>query len=322
MLNFVSRLRSRSGDRGFTMIELLIVISIMGGIMAAIYGVLFGTLNGKRQVELRVEGARIGPLILDQIERDIRHVYAANLDFRKVFVGKNYRISGKDADKVHLVSYTPSTMRIEERDKLVFADVNEIGYVVTQSQNGPNGENNSDFMTLWRREDFFVDDEPLEGGEGIPLYRRILGFKIRYFDQRGKDAKEEEKWDPDSHPNLPAAMEISLDYEVEPRDRSTTLSNEELIHRRFSCRRFITFGDEYAAAMSVRSATPTAPLDASGGLGGPGGGGGGKGGNGGGPGSKGGKGGGGGINMGTGGTATGGHSTGTGGGGGKGGPKK
>ncbi len=304
-------------SRAFTMIEILIVISIMGGIMAAIYGVLFGTLNGKRQVELKVEGARIGPLILDQIERDIRHLYAANLDFHKVFVGKNQRINGRDADKIHLVSYTPSTTRIEEHDKLVFSDVNEIGYVVTQSQNGANGENNADFMTLWRREDYFVDDEPLEGGEGIPLYRKVLGFKIRYFDQRGKDAKEEEKWNLEDHPSMPAAVEITLDYEVEPRDRSTTFTQDELIHRRFTCRRFITFGDEYAAAMAVRSATPTAPLDTSGGLGGPGGGGKGGGGKGGGgKGGTGGKGGGGKPNIGTGGTATGGHSTGVGSGGG------
>lgn len=243
--------QSTDRSRGFTLLEVMVTLAIMGGIMATIYGVLFGTLSGKRRTELVAQGARVGPLLLDQIEHDIRKMFAYNLDPTKLFIGKKYSIGGRSADKIHLVAYTPSTLHVEEdRDKLVFSSINEIGYVLT-----PNPEN-EDFMILWRREDFGVDEEPLEDGYGVPLYRLILGMKIRYFDQRGKDAKEIDKWDPEENPGLPAAMEIMIDYEVEPRDRSSTFSAEELSHRQFHCKRFITFSENEVAAFAVRAAVP------------------------------------------------------------------
>lgn len=237
------------------MLELLVVVAMIGGMMAATYGVLFGTLEGKRKLDLKVQGARIGPTILDQIERDLRRFYAANLDPGKAFVGKSFSIQGKPADKFHFVSYTPSTMRIESKNKTVFSAVNEVGYMLSETRD------NREFLTLWRREDFFVDDEPLEDGGAVPLYRRIVGFDVRYFDKRGKDAREEDKWDSEDadQSSLPAAIEITLEYEVEPRPSGERFSEEELQRRRFVARRFITFTDDQATAMAVRSAVPVAP---------------------------------------------------------------
>jgi prepilin-type N-terminal cleavage/methylation domain-containing protein len=287
----------KATNRGFTMLELLVVVSIIGGIMATVYGVLFGTLEGKRKVELRVQGARIGPMILDQVERDLRRAFVSNLDHQKMFIGKSHRVNSMEADKFHFVSYTPSTLRIEDKDKKVFSAINEVGYVLTET-----AETNGEFMTLWRREDFFVDDEPLDDGYGVPLYRRIVGFNVRYFDKRGKDAKEEDKWDSESEDQsaLPAAMLITLEYEIDPRDASQQFTAEELAFRRFTARRYITFGEEYAAAMSIRTALPVAPEGADNG-------------------APGGKGGGGGAGQGSDGPSpTGGNSTTTGGGTGRG----
>lgn len=252
--------RDSGRQSAFTMLELLVVVAMIGGIMAATYGVLFGTLDGKRMVDLKVQGARIGPTILDQIERDLRRFYAANLDPNKAFVGKNHSVQGKQADKFHFVSYTPSTMRVETKQKTVFSAVNEIGYVLSESRN-VDGSINPEFLTLWRREDFFVDEEPLEDGGAVPLYRRVVGFDVKYFDKRGKDAREEDKWDSEDadQGSLPAAMQITIEYEVEPRPSGDRMSQEELQRRTFVARRFITFTDDASTAMAIRSAVPTAP---------------------------------------------------------------
>lgn len=247
----------RRAARGFTLLEVMVTLSIIGLIMTAIYTVLFGTLKAKQVVEVKVAGSRIGPLLLDQIEHDLRQVFTYNLDLKQVFIGKDRHIAGRAADKIHLVAETPSTSAIVEKDKTVYSPVNEIGFVLTENPENP------DFMILWRREDFFVDDNPLEDGLGTPLYNRVTGFNVRYFDRRGKEAEDFDEWDPKDRPGLPAAMEITLSLEVEPREQGSSLTAEELARRTYTFRRWISFPDDINMCLAVRSATPV-PTDESG----------------------------------------------------------
>ncbi len=233
----------------------------MGIIMATIHTVLFGTLKAKRTLEIQVMGSRIGPLLLDQIERDVRQVFAYNLAHGAIFRGEDERLSGLDADHFTLVAQTPSTSALFEDDKAVFSSVNEIGYAVTRNVD------NADFLVLWRREDFYVDDEPLKGGKGTPLYRRVTGFDVKYYATTGEEADDEveDDWSSEDRKTLPAAMEITLSLEVEPRPTGMKLSAEDLERRTYTFRRWVTFPSDTRYTMAVRPAIPYPADDGPGG---------------------------------------------------------
>jgi len=246
--------RSRR-SRAFTLIEVIVTLSMVGGIMAIIYTVLYSTLDAKRLAELHVARSYIGPLLLDQVEQDIRQIFAFNLNHGQVFLGEDERISGQDADEFRIIAMTPSTSARVDRSKAVFSPVNEIGYTLTENPD------NRDFMILWRREDFFVDEEPLRGGKGTALYRRVTGFDIKYYDELGEDATEEDSWDMETRDgNFPAAVLVSLTIEIEPRTSSDTLRGEELDRRRVTFKRYITFPADIARQVAVLPSIPLAEL--------------------------------------------------------------
>lgn len=247
--------RAGARSRGFTLIEVVVTLAMIGGIMAVIYTVLYSTLDTKRRAELHVARSYIGPLLLDQVEHDIRQMFAFNINHGRILEGEDKRISGQEADELRLVAMTPSTSARVDRDKAVFSAVNEVGYTLTENPD------NRDFLILWRREDFFVDDDPLRGGKGTPLYRRVTGFDVKYFAELGEEAREEDSWDMEARDDkFPAAIQVELTIEVEPRGSGERLSAEELDRTRVTFKRYIPLPQDIAKQVAILPSVPLAEL--------------------------------------------------------------
>ena len=168
---------------GFTLIELMLTVAILAGMMAIIYGVLQSTIAAADKVEEINASSEIGPTIMSIIRRDLEEAILIDPE-KEYFWGRNFSLGG-DADRLDFVT-TVTSYGLEEKPegavyisvdkKEKFYTVNEAGY-----QARPNDKEAGLFI-LYRREQLFYDDRPLEGGKLTELYDRVKSFNLQYYD--------------------------------------------------------------------------------------------------------------------------------------------
>lgn len=204
---------------GFTLIEVLLTLLIMSGIMLTMTSILTAARTSRDTIHNIQETQLAGPAILDRIERDLRALTVYDRTRQLQLRIKNKVNLGFDADGLDFVCTTRSLTLHEEEDRFVRASANEVGYRLRIAPTG-------DFLELYRREEYGVDDDPFEGGNYLLLHERVRGFDIRCFEKDGPDEEPIDEWGAsksDEHIGLPARVEITLTIELAPR-----LVNEQL----------------------------------------------------------------------------------------------
>ena len=202
---------------GFTLMEIMLTLLLMAGIMLTITQILTRARQIRDQIHNMQERQLVGPAILDLIEHDIRALLIYNRDPQDLLRIENRVLSGLDADKLDFVATTDSMVPFRRHDgeKFRHADVNEIGYRLRVS---PTSD---DFLEIYRREDFGVDEEAMQGGSYTLLHDRVKGFDIQLYDEDGPDAEPIEEWGKEGgnedHQGLPLRIEINLTLELNPR---------------------------------------------------------------------------------------------------------
>jgi prepilin-type N-terminal cleavage/methylation domain-containing protein len=219
-------------QRGFTIMEVIVTILIMAGIMVSISQILTAVRNTRDRIHNMQEAHLAGPAILDRIETDLRALDDFDREPALALRVTNRVIQGLDADSIDFVATTNSAI-IEKQsgaDRFVRADLNEVGYRLRANPL------QDDFLELWRREDFGVDEEPFDGGNFSFLHERVKGFNIEVFEEDGPEAEPFESWGTkdDEHSGIPARIEIEITVELAPRLVRETLipTKREVTFRR------------------------------------------------------------------------------------------
>jgi len=99
-------------------------------------------------------------------------------------------------------------------ERFVRADTNEVGYHLRPSPQ------NDQFLEIYRRESFGVDEEPFDGGVYQYLHDRVKAFDIQVFRKDGPDEEPVDHWNTEEGSEdigLPARIEITLTLELAPR---------------------------------------------------------------------------------------------------------
>lgn len=223
------RTPSEARREGFTLIEILVALSLLGLILPALYGILISTVRLREQIQEDGNPYGIGPTILDLIEEDVRGIYFTNVKDNAYFFGETRSVSGRDADRFDCITTVDSRTLLGDDDQSrVRSDVTEVGYALRANPD------NSDYLQLFRREDFFVDEEPFAGGRYRLLYDRIRTFDIVYLSEEGGAEEggsasgnrsagdsqkegallEDDNWDSRDAQTLPRAMQVELEIGV------------------------------------------------------------------------------------------------------------
>lgn len=200
---------------GFTLIEVLLTLVIMTGIMITVTTILNVARQSRDTIHNIQEQQLAGPAILQRMEQDLRGLFLYDRDPRHALLVQNRMLSGFEADTLNFVTSTDGLIpwRAQSHEAFRRADVNEVGYVLRAS---PVSD---EFLELYRREDYGVDDKPFDGGQYSLLHDRVKGLTMRLYREDGPEAEEIESWgsDTDEFVGVPARLEIELTLELAPR---------------------------------------------------------------------------------------------------------
>lgn len=211
---------ARGASSGFTLIEVLLTLLIMAGIMVSMAQILTATRTSRDTIHNIQETQLAGPAILDLVERDLRGLFVYDRTRANHLRVKNRVMLGLDGDSLDFVTTTDGLVLHEESGRFVRTDFNEVGYRLRQS------EGSDQFLEIYRREGYGVDEDPFEGGSFQFLHDRVKGFDVECFAADGPDEEPVDEWGSgkdDEQIGLPARVEITLTLELAPR-----IVNEQL----------------------------------------------------------------------------------------------
>jgi len=240
----------KRSQSGFTLLEVMVALTIMSLIMVSLYTVLHTTLRTRDVLDNEVRAARVGPELLDLIERDLRRVWVPNLADDKILLGEDRSMLGQPADSISFVSMVTSTTTRRGGEHEVPSELCETGYRLRVNPDLP------DVLQLWRRQDYHLDDEPLRDGVYSLVSDRVIGFDVQYYEDRVLEHEPLDEWDTEQRHAMPAMIRIRLGLEIGPRvDAADRRAGQTPTSVRWY-ERVIVFDDERDLAMRVHPYPP------------------------------------------------------------------
>lgn len=210
---------------GFTLIEVVLATALFALLMTSYYVVVQKVLELQQVAHEDRSFASIAPSILDVVEDDLQSLYSSPRKPEAFpFRGDDDSLGSEPADRLAFVTRRVSLKQEEigAKDRWIRSPVNETGYRLARALRG-----SGDVRRLFRRESYYVDQSPLDGGEYYEVYDRVIAFDVVYAgfrveekertssDTIGEHALDKfESWDSDERKALPSAVIVTLTIEA------------------------------------------------------------------------------------------------------------
>ena len=151
-----------------TLLEVLIAVGISAFLVVAVNQAIRQTLQRNEALRDARALEEEGTLIVDLLAEDLRHLPLFLMD------ASAERFSGRLDQGLARLDFVSSRDSIAT-ESAIASDLTEVGYRLKPVAGA------SDLRRLERREDFFVDAKPLEGGTWTPVSERVRSLKIEYL---------------------------------------------------------------------------------------------------------------------------------------------
>jgi prepilin-type N-terminal cleavage/methylation domain-containing protein len=161
--------------QGFTLLEILMALSMIGLILATLLSVFTGILSSSADASKRAELHQTGRSVMDLICADIRgFIPLPTLEGKVFFLGIT-ATSHDDEEVSRMDMITTNNLPIGiERNPFL----SEVGYRVRKNPDSP-------FYSLWRRAENPPSLPFEEGGNEIPVCRILESFRLEFIGGSG-----------------------------------------------------------------------------------------------------------------------------------------
>ncbi len=201
------------GKLGFTLMEVLVSMFISALIMTAIFASLESTQKAVDAIHNITLTERAGPQLVEMFRKDLERLAVYDAGEYTLLKGESKNLRGVDADRINMLVVGRSVLPQYNAliDRMTYAPINEVGYWVR------NRDGSADFLELYRREDFLVDDDIEREGNFSMLNDRIISFNLQYYREPDYDPVPDDNWDSSLEAQLPYCIELFLELEIQPR---------------------------------------------------------------------------------------------------------
>jgi general secretion pathway protein J len=184
--------------KGFTLIEISIVVMVLGSIFTGIFTVFY-TSNHIARKGASEKGANRKDILyaVENVRSSIARTYFIDNQRRVLFVGKSDGVAGERNDRIVFCSSNPNA---EEEDS---ASVREVSFYLRRMDKPKR----PDLYYLIRREDEMVDNFPTQGGIEHILLENVKSFQLKYSERGDKWIED---WNSRTTKKIPRLVRIEI----------------------------------------------------------------------------------------------------------------
>ncbi|MDP8237047.1 MAG: prepilin-type N-terminal cleavage/methylation domain-containing protein [Candidatus Erginobacter occultus] len=195
-------------DGGFTVMEILIAITLGAVILASVYGSYHMVVKTTANYNQVSDIYQTGRIVLDTLAREISGAYQPLFAEKgEMFFGEDEWSAGRESDTLRMIT----TTSLQRSETEVGYDSYEISYYL--------GAGEKKGLLLMQAAPYFSLEEPFEEGEEIILAENVRALNFEYYDgmewvkswkweePAGQDGGEEDGEEP---PVLPYGVRITL----------------------------------------------------------------------------------------------------------------
>lgn len=188
-------------NKGFTVLEVLIAMTVTAVIISSVYFSFSNILTGKSRTKERLNGIRKIFFTVELIRKDMENAFLTSHQGVPEITHKTIFKSEEDEPVTH-VTFT-SFNHIKMQENVKECSQTEIEYY---------GEEEDGVNVLYRRESSWVDGDPEKGGQTFPILKGFEKIVFEYWNETDKDWRP--LWNSESMDysnSLPPKIKLTLE---------------------------------------------------------------------------------------------------------------
>lgn len=186
--------RSSRPEKGFTLIEVLVAISILAIVLTSVYGIFSSVSLARGRLQADSAEYHRARVIFDRLGRELRGAYFSAQDARLAFVAGSSNDDSLDELELTTTAVSPLSK--------TGSGVARVRYRLTEDQEDSDGRQ----VLLRSEQPAYQTSEKLENVDMMRLAAGIESLSVRFFSA----GQWQEEWDSHSSGSLPEMVQLTL----------------------------------------------------------------------------------------------------------------